>query len=430
MSKLSDYYNFELQASSYLNSAHGDKSPRLKYNNDYICGEWYLKYVNKGNTIARIPKSSYLDYGHRFLNNILKHDNEFIDHIFNEFLKIITLSEKLEKMNYEDIKNDKVRDKKEFYDEYISIFPVVIGFGSPLDMALEEYATEKKIDPSTIIIPGESFITKEERDLQQIALQEDEKEKEKLLQEHGYRYSYVLNNYSGYHPANINYFKNRFEEIKKKSFPSKIESVKKPQTIEDWIGFLIYIRDERKKSNMIANGMLDRYLRQECERLSLDYYQAILLTPEEFEKYKHSKLPDYQGVRIVHATHDGFVDIDDAEWERLVDETEAASDTIKGVTASKGKATGKVKIILSPDEFSKMKLGEIIVTSMTRPEFAPIIKLASAIVTNEGGITCHAAIISRELGIPCIIATGNATQVLKDGDLVEVDADQGIVSML
>lgn len=67
---------------------------------------------------------------------------------------------------------------------------------------------------------------------------------------------------------------------------------------------------------------------------------------------------------------------------------------------------------------------------MTTPDFVPIMKRASAFVTDEGGITCHAAIVSREMKKPCIIGTKIATQVLKDGDLVEVDADKGVVKIL
>jgi len=67
---------------------------------------------------------------------------------------------------------------------------------------------------------------------------------------------------------------------------------------------------------------------------------------------------------------------------------------------------------------------------MTRPEFVPLMKKAAAIITDEGGITSHAAIISREMNIPCIIGTKIATKIFKDGDLVEVDADKGIVKIL
>ena len=67
---------------------------------------------------------------------------------------------------------------------------------------------------------------------------------------------------------------------------------------------------------------------------------------------------------------------------------------------------------------------------MTRPEFMPLAKKALAIVTDEGGITSHAAVISRELGIPCIVGTKLATQVLHNGDLVEIDANRGMVKIL
>ena len=69
-------------------------------------------------------------------------------------------------------------------------------------------------------------------------------------------------------------------------------------------------------------------------------------------------------------------------------------------------------------------------TQMTRPAFLPLMRMAVAIVTDEGGLTCHAAIIARELHIPCIVGTKVATQVLKDGDMVEVDAEKGSVRIL
>ena len=81
-------------------------------------------------------------------------------------------------------------------------------------------------------------------------------------------------------------------------------------------------------------------------------------------------------------------------------------------------------------EKDKFKDNTILVTSMTRPEYLPAMKKAIAIVTDEGGITCHAAIVSRELGIPCVINTKNATETLKNGDLIEVKADHGAVMIV
>ena len=78
-------------------------------------------------------------------------------------------------------------------------------------------------------------------------------------------------------------------------------------------------------------------------------------------------------------------------------------------------------------EFHKMKEGAVLVANMTRPEYVSIMKKAIAIITDEGGITSHAAVVSRELKIPCIIGTQVATKKLKDGDKVFVNADHGVV---
>jgi phosphohistidine swiveling domain-containing protein len=101
---------------------------------------------------------------------------------------------------------------------------------------------------------------------------------------------------------------------------------------------------------------------------------------------------------------------------------------IQGVCASPGTARGRARVELNAQILNRtIKPGEILVTSQTTPEFAPAIKKAAAIVTDEGGITSHAAIVSRELTKPCVIGAKFATEILKTGDLVEVDANHGIV---
>ncbi|OGM21435.1 hypothetical protein A2714_02745 [Candidatus Woesebacteria bacterium RIFCSPHIGHO2_01_FULL_38_9] len=103
---------------------------------------------------------------------------------------------------------------------------------------------------------------------------------------------------------------------------------------------------------------------------------------------------------------------------------------IKGTPASLGVVQGKAKILPSYKEVSKVEKGDILVTSMTTPDYIIAMEKAAAFVTDEGGITCHAAIIAREFGVPCIVGTINATKVLKDGDMVEVDANIGTVKIL
>lgn len=103
---------------------------------------------------------------------------------------------------------------------------------------------------------------------------------------------------------------------------------------------------------------------------------------------------------------------------------------LNGRPACRGKVIGKVKIIKNLRELSKLEKGDVLVTRMTTPDFVPALGKISAIVTDEGGVTCHAAIISREFGIPCIVGTGNATQILRDADEVEVNANDGVVTIL
>ncbi|MCE4601218.1 MAG: pyruvate, water dikinase [Desulfurococcales archaeon] len=124
-------------------------------------------------------------------------------------------------------------------------------------------------------------------------------------------------------------------------------------------------------------------------------------------------------------------------WSRKKAETQQLSQTeveqegevlVRGVPASPGVAVGNVKVALSVEEAAKkMKKGDVLVTKMTDPDWVPYMKIASAIVTDEGGMTAHAAIVARELGIPAVVGTGNATEVLKDGMLVTVDGSRGVV---
>ncbi len=103
---------------------------------------------------------------------------------------------------------------------------------------------------------------------------------------------------------------------------------------------------------------------------------------------------------------------------------------VNGISAFPGKVRGKVRVILDPQKFKVFEKGDILVTGMTRPEFMKFVTKASAIVTDVGGVLCHAAITAREIHKICIVGTGTATKVFKDGDLVEVDANRGIVRKL
>jgi len=104
-----------------------------------------------------------------------------------------------------------------------------------------------------------------------------------------------------------------------------------------------------------------------------------------------------------------------------------AEPILKGIGSSPGMATGKVKIIHGLEDLPKVQAGNVLVTRMTSPDMVVVMSRSVAIITDEGGTTCHASIVGREMGLPVIVGTQNATQVLKDGQLITVDAYHGLI---
>ena len=120
-----------------------------------------------------------------------------------------------------------------------------------------------------------------------------------------------------------------------------------------------------------------------------------------------------------------------SQWvDRELNKVDSSLRELKGTVACKGHAKGKVRIAFEPSQAHLIKEGEILVCPMTNPDYVPAMRRSSAIVTDEGGLLSHASIMSREFNKPCIIGTKIATQVLKDGMLVEVDAERGVVRIL
>jgi pyruvate, water dikinase len=108
--------------------------------------------------------------------------------------------------------------------------------------------------------------------------------------------------------------------------------------------------------------------------------------------------------------------------------TTAGRVLVSGLGASSGSASGAVRVLQSPDEGARLAKGEVLVAAMTSPDWVPAMRRAAALVTDGGGITCHAAIVSRELRIPCVVGTRVATTVLRDGEMVTVDGAAGTVT--
>ena len=194
------------------------------------------------------------------------------------------------------------------------------------------------------------------------------------------------------------------------------------------------IRDQRKKIATIGSYLMHAFADEAAHRTGLSGNLVRRMFWNEYERLlrePHSFKPILEQRKITSSVLDGdtryYLDYD-AFIDRTV-ESEGKTEC-KGTPASVGKAMGCVRIVLGTSDFGKMERGDILVSEMTRPEFVPVMRLASAIVTDEGGLTCHAAVVAREMRKPCVVGTRNATSVFADGDLVEVDAERGVVRLL
>lgn len=203
---------------------------------------------------------------------------------------------------------------------------------------------------------------------------------------------------------------------------------------------LARMTDERKEYTFQAHEAFQRVLVHICKKIGIDNESGRFLTLDELKDFRSDKnyLTEVGQIRgnglVVFAWDNGVCTVIEGEKAKALSDEICPTiddvDIVTGTVGSRGKiekTKGKVRVLFSPSENGNLKNGEILVTLMTTPEFVPAMRKAAAIVTDEGGVTCHAAIVSRELGIPCVIGTKIATKAFKDGDLVEVDTDKGIV---
>lgn len=207
----------------------------------------------------------------------------------------------------------------------------------------------------------------------------------------------------------------------------RVKEVQKARLHVRWMLNASWFEDDHNVLRPIYNNIARRLGRQD---LSSYHYQELLAA------LCGKKLPNVDRRVHVWGKFNGWRPITGRRAEtiiRLFDRHFFSSKELKGQIARPGYYRGRVKIvpfdlkINISQKIAEMKRGDVLVTGSTGPEMILACKKAGAIVTEERGITSHAAIISRELGIPCIIGTKVATQVLKDGDWVEVDAHKGII---
>ena len=123
-----------------------------------------------------------------------------------------------------------------------------------------------------------------------------------------------------------------------------------------------------------------------------------------------------------------YMGIDTSVW-LAESESNRTGSVLKGVATSAGKVTAPACVLRGPEDFSKMRAGDVLVAGTTTPAWTPLFAMASAVVTDIGGPLSHGSIVAREYGIPAVLATGGGTRRIQDGQTVTVDGSAGIVSL-
>ncbi len=170
----------------------------------------------------------------------------------------------------------------------------------------------------------------------------------------------------------------------------------------------------------------------ELKNLPHNIASALTANHGKFNKLEAKKYQRHTiFISLTGKIREKYIGVDADKYKKLfLTHSKNTTGEFKGRTACLGKVTGYAKVVYSPKDFNKVKKGNIIIVMNTGPDFVPVLSRVGAIVAEEGGITAHVSIISRELKVPCVVGIPHITQEIKDNDYLEVDANQGIVKIL
>ncbi len=414
------------------------------------------------------------DEGKESMSKLFKKNTKIIDEFSKKFREVskefLKFTESLDRA-YSKLSN---KDLLELYKKYNQDYVNSFIYGECPAETLKEFLEpelnkrllsivkdKKKLNKifSLLTIPTkESFVTKEEKDLLEIVkLTKEKKDTIERLDKHISKYNWVPVDYNG-DAWTLEDFEERIKvileygidpnkrlkEIEENSVKLKEDQLKakKEYNIDDETFSLclttqkcMVLMDLKKEVYSKAHYHVQFLIREIGKRLGLSLTQANYLTPDEVEKVlidckvDKNLLDDRYKKSVYFAEGFGVWFLDKKEEKEVRKELEKKhkGDLLEGICGNPGYVKAKARVIVENKDFSKFKQGEILVTAYTTPDFVSIMKKATGIVTDTGGVTSHSSIISRELDIPCVVGTKYATKILKDGDLIEINADDGFV---
>ncbi|MDP2749773.1 MAG: PEP-utilizing enzyme [Nanoarchaeota archaeon] len=397
--------------------------------------------------------------------NLMPEAKKFVEETYELIKEITKAADKLSNEELAKLFSKFSKYHANYYTRMWMVFRIceriVIKIESMLDEVIHDENEVKELSWifSIPLLPND--VTNERMGLLRIALKKNElsdKELKGLLMEHTQKYRHIPLFDFDHEPYDLNHFAEEIKQIKKpseelekinsafmerkKDFESMLDRLNPKPELKNLINMLkdaVFLRDYRDMIRQKLNLSIIDFYKELGSRIGLSIQDVALLTNKEIEKcllsskhFDKNKIEQRKkSFLLVQIGNKIKIFSGDAAVETVngLNLYEVVNDTgvIKGRPASPGRISGTAKIVHTNLDFGKLNEGDILVAAMTRQDFVSVMRKVSAIVTNEGGVTSHAAIIARELGLPCVVGTHIATDILKDGDFIEVDANEGII---
>ena len=466
----------ELTGGAYTRSLYNSDIPHYS-----LCASFFRK--RQGDYLTLISDQGKI--GQAIIEKFIRDEKEILD-LYQQWLGNFAIMMDSFKNKFADnlssLSNEELSkwsdDLNTFYRDTIQMPGFSDGYMFYADKRLDElltaYCEERGLKNKTVLFatlaaPTEpSFLNEAENDLKGIGrlcvaagynpkdslldFLETKNVQGDLIKEHIQKYAFIQSSYAGYVPYT---FKDAVEKISKLDLAAEedkhfmVNAEIKRKTINEHTfskeilaiaqltEIFIKWQDRRKEYTLMAVSLRQKVLDEVSRRTGVSDEVLVYAETAEIPKILAGTID----IDAIAKRQDGCLFLyENGRTVAIIVGTEAMSffenlshielndvTEIRGLTASLGKVRGRAKIVMTAQHINEVKPGDILIAPMTRPEHTVGMQAAAAIVTDDGGITCHAAIVSRELKKPCIIGTKIATKIFKDGDMLEVDADYGVV---
>jgi phosphoenolpyruvate synthase/pyruvate phosphate dikinase len=420
-----------------------------KPKNKYYTQWQFVSCFHDGGLEAYIPKKELIDEGNAIIRELVNGN----DNYYKELKKVSDDMQRTMKLCMHYSKKGNIEDINSWWLPVKRTLSEVGNIIFSFDFALSEFLEDMKISApedfealsSNIVEPKKSFIAEAGILLKKLVVKH-KGDFNRVHPEFVDKFGWFQNSYKGVSNIDKNWVENYYKQNKEKTrlkSEHKIQRLdKKYSLLAKTSSFAISFRDNKKKLLLLAVDVMEKWLKTVCKTHNLSFEDMKWLSVDEVldiiknknsENISRAYRFNSEKIRYGLMSTENYGDIPSKLFEeiRTLHTKNIGTGELRGFSANKGIVRGKAKIILDPKrEGHKLEKGDILVTSMTRPEYLPLMNIAGAFVTDEGGVTCHAAIVARETGKPCITGTKFATQILNDGDIIEVDADKGIVRII